>query len=478
MTEEGKKAIKGVKIYNLNIIVLTICIILYAILVATTVNVSIKYHSMVQAMKEYVYCEEKALFLKDTSDYLTEQVRLYVVSSDIKYSDEFFRKLESVQQMRQAMDYLRERNISDEAYTHIMTAKEISDKLIQREVYAISLVAHSRGHSLGQYMNDEYEMRLSEEDKKLGTEEMLDKATRLVFNEEYQGEKVRIRENLRLFLENIQSETLFCQQESVEKMKQIVLNQHILVGLLLGVNVMVFGMVIMLVIRPLRIYARNIREEKMLDVTGSYELNYLAMTYNHIFEVNNASKAMLSHQADHDPLTGIINRGAFNRLVEIHKEDPNPLALLMIDVDKFKQVNDGYGHQVGDRILQKVANLLSENFRSTDFPARIGGDEFSVIVTDFSEDMKSVILDKVGMINGILQNPDDGLPVVSLSVGAAFSEHGFTDELYKNADIALYEVKEHGRCSCRFYERKPQELQECQGIGIEGERKIESQEEA
>ena len=131
----------------------------------------------------------------------------------------------------------------------------------------------------------------------------------------------------------------------------------------------------------------------------------------------------------------------------------------MIDLDNFKQINDGYGHQVGDSILQKVANLLSENFRSTDFPARIGGDEFAVIVTDFSENMKSVILNKIEMINMVLKNPDDGLPKISLSVGAAFSENGFSDELYKNADIALYEVKEKGRCGCRFYEKKDKECE-------------------
>ena len=79
---------------------------------------------------------------------------------------------------------------------------------------------------------------------------------------------------------------------------------------------------------------------------------------------------MLSHQADHDPLTGIINRGAFNRLVEIHKSDPNPLALLMIDLDNFKQINDGYGHQVGDSILQKVANLQPQRpFSFTSYSA-------------------------------------------------------------------------------------------------------------
>lgn len=459
MTEDGKKHFRGIKIYNLNLIVFVVSCILYVLLVVTTINVSVRYHLMVEAMEEYVRCEEKALLLKDTSDHLTEQVRLYVVTKDITYANNYFMELGSVQRMHHAMDYLRDRDISDEAYSYIMEAKEMSDRLIQKEVYAISLVAHSSKHSLKQYTYGEYDVDLFEEDLLMEKQEILDKAAGLVFDSDYQKFKEIIRQKLDSFLKSIRSETHSWQQESIEKMEQIVARQHIQVGLLFGVNMIVFGMVILLVIRPLQIYARNIREEKMLDVTGSYELNHLAMTYNHIYEVNNASKAMLSHQADHDPLTGIINRGAFNRLVEIHKSDPNPLALLMIDLDNFKQINDGYGHQVGDSILQKVANLLSENFRSTDFPARIGGDEFAVIVTDFSENMKSVILNKIEMINMVLKNPDDGLPKISLSVGAAFSENGFSDELYKNADIALYEVKEKGRCGCRFYEKKDKECE-------------------
>ena len=127
---------------------------------------------------------------------------------------------------------------------------------------------------------------------------------------------------------------------------------------------------------------------------------------------------------------------------------------MILDVDKFKQVNDQYGHEMGDAVLKKVAKLLEENFRATDHPARIGGDEFAVILTDATEEMKPVIEEKVQNINNRLLNPENDLPKVSLSVGIAFSANGFGDDLYKKADSALYVTKENGRCGYTFYEEK------------------------
>lgn len=263
MTEDGKKHFRSIKIYNLNLIVFVVSCILYVLLVVTTINVSVRYHLMVEAMEEYVRCEEKALLLKDTSDHLTEQVRLYVVTKDITYANNYFMELGSVQRMHHAMDYLRDRDISDEAYFYIMEAKEMSDRLIQKEVYAISLVAHSSKHSLKQYTYGEYDVDLFEEDLLMEKQEILDKAAGLVFDSDYQKSKEIIRQKLDSFLKSIRSETHSWQQESIEKMEQIVARQHIQVGLLFGVNMIVFGMVILLVIRPLQIYARNIREEKI-----------------------------------------------------------------------------------------------------------------------------------------------------------------------------------------------------------------------
>ena len=161
---------------------------------------------------------------------------------------------------------------------------------------------------------------------------------------------------------------------------------------------------------------------------------------------------LLRHQAEHDPLTGLINRGAFQEIQEVLRVKVQPLALLIVDVDHFKGINDRFGHEAGDAVLKKVARLLEKSFRATDFPARIGGDEFAVILTEIEPQQQERIEEKVRSINHKLRHPDDGLPSVSLSVGGAFSAMGYTDELYGMADRALYEVKKNGRCGCRFHQ--------------------------
>ena len=228
--------------------------------------------------------------------------------------------------------------------------------------------------------------------------------------------------------------------------------QRMLISVLFIENIMIFFLIILLVIKPLRIYIENIEDKEKLKISGSYEFKYLALTYNNIYELNAVNEAKLHYRAEHDALTGIMNRGAFDTCRQILRTKQEPLALIIIDVDKFKQVNDGYGHEMGDKVLKQVAKLLVESFRSTDYPARIGGDEFAVVVTDAREDMRFVIDKKIREINETLLNPKGNLPKVSISVGVAFSSCGFEDDLYKKADEALYEVKKNGRCGCVFYE--------------------------
>lgn len=198
-----------------------------------------------------------------------------------------------------------------------------------------------------------------------------------------------------------------------------------------------------------------------MEITGAYEFKYLALTYNDIYELNAANEMLLRHQAEHDPLTGILNRGAFDQAKKILQLKPRPIALLLIDVDKFKQINDGWGHETGDKVLKKVARMLEENFRASDIPARIGGDEFAVILDDSAPQKQQALKQKIQSMNRQLSCPKDGLPPVSLSVGGAFSQTGFSDDLYRMADAALYTVKENGRNGCRFYEN---------GMKLSGER--------
>ena len=132
--------------------------------------------------------------------------------------------------------------------------------------------------------------------------------------------------------------------------------------------------------------------------------------------------------------------------------DTDHLALILIDVDNFKTVNDNYGHAVGDRVLKRVADILRSSFRSVDILCRIGGDEFAVVMTRVNSSMRQLVLNKITQANELLQNPKDDLPPVSLSVGVAFSDRENPQgDIFRDADTALYRVKRRGRKGCEIY---------------------------
>jgi diguanylate cyclase (GGDEF)-like protein len=163
--------------------------------------------------------------------------------------------------------------------------------------------------------------------------------------------------------------------------------------------------------------------------------------------------------AHHDALTGVANRFHFRQTFEqALKALPKgqSLALHWIDLDEFKEVNDTYGHPIGDALLKAVAQRLRASIRKSDFLARLGGDEFAIIQTgggrsDQCERLAKRVLGSIGRPYNILGQPIS----ISASLGIVRAPaHGKTpDELLKNADIALYNVKSAGRRSFEIYRR-------------------------
>jgi diguanylate cyclase (GGDEF)-like protein len=203
------------------------------------------------------------------------------------------------------------------------------------------------------------------------------------------------------------------------------------------------------IVRPLLEYNESIRHGVIAPIHGAAELRALAETYNSIYEENEEREILMKHQAEHDSLTELLNRRSFDQILSLYEKDRSSFALILADVDVFKQINDTCGHDTGDRILKRVAALLHTTFRSIDYVCRIGGDEFAVIMVDMSRELYYTITDKIAEINGLLAVPEDGLPAVSLSAGVAFSdENGFCGSLFRAADSALYTAKAHGRCGC------------------------------
>ncbi len=172
-----------------------------------------------------------------------------------------------------------------------------------------------------------------------------------------------------------------------------------------------------------------------------------------------------------DSLTGILNRLGFEtRLTEKfqrgYRSSDTTLALLLIDLDRFKQVNDTHGHDAGDLVLIGVANLLKRLIRKTDLVGRLGGDEFVVLLSSVAsiEALES-IAQKI--VEGVARPFDLGggrVANIGASIGIAISRYASSnqEQLFKQADEAMYQAKKAGRDTYRFYDRslRPASVQE------------------
>jgi diguanylate cyclase (GGDEF)-like protein len=165
------------------------------------------------------------------------------------------------------------------------------------------------------------------------------------------------------------------------------------------------------------------------------------------------SEIRLQDMAHHDPLTGLANRTLlFDRIGHAQQRatrSGNGFAILLIDLDGFKTVNDTLGHDAGDQILRMVANRLQQGIRAADTVARIGGDEFVVLIED-AEDIEAITLLAEKLVSALSQKTTigEGEAAVGASIGVAlWPQHGDTAQaLLRNADRAMYMAKRSGHC--------------------------------
>jgi diguanylate cyclase (GGDEF)-like protein/PAS domain S-box-containing protein len=168
------------------------------------------------------------------------------------------------------------------------------------------------------------------------------------------------------------------------------------------------------------------------------------------------AQARIEYLAHHDPLTGLPNRANFmEHLAARLTGGATHAALLFIDLDHFKRINDSLGHLVGDTVLQAVAHRIVQSLRPVDLVSRFGGDEFVVLLADVAD--RRVVEELVQRVLLAVEAP---IPVqgqnivVSPSIGVAMVPHDgrLPAELIKNADTAMYAAKADGRGVCRFFE--------------------------
>jgi diguanylate cyclase (GGDEF)-like protein/PAS domain S-box-containing protein len=216
------------------------------------------------------------------------------------------------------------------------------------------------------------------------------------------------------------------------------------------------------------LYATGVRRRKdgaLIDVeifgvpviVENQQIGVLGM-YNDITERKRAEE-YLHFLATHDPLTNLPNRSLFydrlNHALYLAQRNHQSIAVLFLDLDGFKTVNDVFGHEHGDQLLQVVADRLKSGLRESDTVARLGGDEFSFVFEGIEDrDQAGIIAGRLLHSLAIPINLNGQVSTITGSIGISISPHNGLDaeSLLKHADAAMYQAKLSGKNTYQFYD--------------------------
>ncbi len=203
----------------------------------------------------------------------------------------------------------------------------------------------------------------------------------------------------------------------------------------------------------------RIKDDKLVKALKEREENYKTIfVENNEFQKNLQEKEKeLINMAYYDLLTGLPNRRFFQELLDKEIKNAarrnNQIALLFVDLDKFKKVNDDLGHDAGDSMLKEVANRLSHSIREVDTVARLAGDEYSVILPEVTKDNVIEVLKRILIAMKPPVHIQNNKLEIKLSIGIAMypmdGKEG--DTLLRNADTAMYQAKKNNKNSYAFY---------------------------
>ena len=445
-----KGFLSRIRIKHLFIALAALLVCISIVLIIGNVRTDRSLANMQDTMNKYIDGHDAIDEMRITSDYLTRKARAFAVMGTVEDAELYFEEVEKSKSREGAIDTIRKNTDGTRTVDYLVKAFEKSQELETTELYSMKLAAEGYGIDPAGIADGQLEkVELSAADEAMADAEKVDRSVDLLFDQDYKTLKDQIISNVENSKESLVDESHVSHMDSYSIASRISLVEHILTVIILIATGLMLVLTAFSIIIPLQKSAEYIKKSQNLPLRGAAEYVFLAETYNHMLEETRAQHEELSYEATHDELTGLFNRKMYeSRKAELAREN---CALLIVDVDDFKKVNDTYGHDAGDRVLKKVADILTSSFRFEDLVCRIGGDEFVVIMVRVTPEHLQVVRNKIEQVRERLARPDD-LPGSTLSIGAAFSEEGQEfDDLFRNADAALYRTKENGRNGYTVY---------------------------
>lgn len=449
-----KKNKKALKIREINIFLVIVSFLFCFLILSATAGTFRKYKNFTYSMNDFSDCTKAVSDFQKASNFLTDQVRLFVHTHDINHVNNYFDELNNFCRREASIQIVGMTHYNDSIDVNLKMALQESDALMERELYAMKLICEAKNYPDEIIPSEIKSVSLLSQDEALSSYDKIEKAQSLVFGRAYLSTKNRI-DGYASAANGILVTQYLADERSIDS--EIRKSFYLLLGCifaLLSTSVILFFILNHLILKPLYHHLYCINNDEKMEEKGAYEVQYVARAYNLLWEKNIEKRMKLKHKAEHDALTGLYNRAALGDVKRSLTDTNEKVAYFLIDLDSFKQINDNYGHHTGDEVIKFCAKQISEIFRSSDCVARVGGDEFAVIMTKIDDTIKEVVSKKIKSINEALLNPDKDIPPVSISVGVAVSEKGYSEELSRQADAALYKVKESGKAGFAFYEQE------------------------
>lgn len=439
---------EGVSLRFVHKALFIIAVIASGILLYATYRSSSTYYHLSDATDEYIELQKAAYQLMNASDFLTENAQRFTINGDTQFLDAYFREAFETKRREGAIEIMSRNKNSSRALEELKHAMDDSVKLMDREYYSMKLVIEAK--DITEYPEALKTVQLSEHDAILSRNKKMNLAQTMLLDDEYYSQKELIRKDMMDSLDSLEQLTHKQQSETAEELKsELKLVRVLIIIQTIGIMVMIW-LTSRLGINPVLRAVDNIQDDSPIPVVGAIEFRYLAKTYNRMYEVYKKSIEHLNYKASHDELTNVYNRAGYDLIVSTL--DLKSTYLLLIDADNFKEINDTYGHQTGDKVLMKIADAIRHNFRSDDYICRIGGDEFVVFMVHTDKSQKDLVALKIQQINKELADTSDGIPAVSISAGIIHgSDVSDVNDLLRKGDSALYSSKNNGKHGFTFY---------------------------
>lgn len=441
---------KGIRVYVLSAIFILIGVI---VMIASYVAIRKIYNRYDEMADSYQFAEidrEAAESFKTASDYLTNQARQFVATGDVVNANNYFEEVNDNQRRNIALDTMGDATNLSVENELLKNAMQQSEELVKYEVHAMKLTARAMKIDESTLPTEVSSYVLPDNEVSLSSAEQQKLAIQLVFGKEYESIKEKINWE-------VEHAGILVKEESAAQFRKseasliIMLDvATVLVSTMFVLIVLIFIFDTLLVVKPAEKFTKAIDEGKELPIIGGYEFRKFARKYNEVYHSDKMNKDLLKEQGEIDELTGALKVNTIDTVRHTLSHHNGPIGIMMVDIDNFRSIKDANGFEMADKVVKKVANQFLINMKDVDYIVRISKDEFELFVHNVTPADSERIAEILNNINKAMKDTSDGVVEASISVGVAFSEDGYDVEVERKADMALNNVKENARGTCKI----------------------------